>query len=327
MNLERRDFLRILSTGAATTAGLSTLHARTVKMLPPNAKGILYDATICIGCRSCEVACKRLNNMPADINSPLEMEKEVSGIWDTGDLSETTLNKIQAYRNGTGETKDQVVDGFGFMKRACMHCIDPDCVSACPVQALRKQTDTGIVTYNKDACIGCRYCQVACPYNIPKFQYDEAFPEIKKCQMCSHIQAEGGIPGCCEFCPTGASLFGNVSDLLKEAKQRLKLSEGNTYSYPVSNIDGKTQYKKVKKYINYIYGETESGGTQYLILSAIPFDKLGLPKLSTSSGAVKSETIQHTTYKGLIAPIVLLGGLLFAAHRSVKEHVEGGGQQ
>lgn len=327
MNLERRDFLKILSTGAATTAGLSTLQARTVKTLPPHAKGILYDATICIGCRSCEVACKRINNMPVDINSPLEMNKEVSSIWDTGDLSETTLNKIQAYRNGTGESKDQIVDGYGFIKLACMHCIDPDCVSACPVTALQKQPDTGIVTYNEDACIGCRYCQVACPYNIPKFEFDEAFPEIKKCQMCSHIQAEGGIPGCCEFCPTGASIFGSVSDLMKEAKHRLTLAEGSSYYYPNETISGKTTYKKVKKYVNYIYGENESGGAQYLILSAIPFEKLGLPKLPKSSGAVKSETIQHTAYKGLVAPIVLLGGLIFAAHRSVKDHHEEGGQQ
>ena len=327
MNLERRDFLKILSTGAATATGLSTLQARTVKSLPPNAKGILYDATLCIGCRSCEVACKRINNMPPDVASPLEKEHEVCCIWDTGDLSETTLNKIQAYRNGTGETKDQIVDGYGFIKRACMHCIDPDCVSACPVSALQKQPDSGIVTYNKDACIGCRYCQIACPYNIPKFEFDKAFPEIIKCQMCSHLQAEGGIPGCCEFCPTGASVFGDVTELIKEAKNRLSLSENSTYSYPVETMNGQKQLKKVKKYINYIYGENESGGTQYLILSANPFEKLGLPTLPKSSAAVKSETIQHSAYKGMIAPIVLLGGLLFAAHRSVKDHHEEGGQQ
>ncbi len=327
MNLERRDFLKVLSTGAATAAGLSTLQARTIKSLPANAKGILYDATLCIGCRACEVSCKRINNMPPDVNSPLEKEHDVSGIWDTGDLSETTLNKIQAYRNGTGETKDQITDGYGFIKRACMHCVDPDCVSACPVTALEKQPDTGIVTYNKDACIGCRYCQIACPYNIPKFEFGDPIPEIVKCEMCAHVQADGGIPGCCDFCPTGASLFGSVSDLLTEAKRRLGLTEGDKYAYPVSTLNGETKPRNAKQYVNYIYGENESGGTQYLILSAIPFEKLGLPSLSNTSSAVKSETIQHKTYKGFIAPVVLLGGLLYAAHRSVKDHHEEGGTQ
>ncbi len=317
MNIERRGFFKVLSAGAVAAGGLSTALARTQKSLPPNAMGILYDATLCIGCKACEVGCKKVNNMPME-HTEVESNLGVSGIWDSGtDLNSKTLNKIKAYRNGTGMTRNNPDNGFSFVKRACMHCVDPDCVSACPVTALTKDSNTGIVAYDKDACIGCRYCQVACPFNIPKFEFDEAFPEIVKCEMCSHVLAEGGIPGCCEFCPTGASLFGPVEELLQEAKRRLKLKPGEEYTYPVSSLNGgEVTVRPAATYVDYIYGEYETGGTQYLLLSAVPFEKLGLPKLAYRSAASKSETLQHSIYKGLIAPIAVLGGLLFAAHRS-----------
>jgi len=215
------------------------------------------------------------------------------------------------------------VNGFAFVKKACMHCVDPDCVSACPVTALTKNSTTGIVEYDKDACIGCRYCMVACPYNVPKFEYAKAIPEIQKCEMCSHRQAVGDIPACCEFCPTGASLFGKVSDLLEEARKRVKLVAGSTYEYPMRSLDeGDVTPKTVASYINYIYGEKEGGGTQYLLLSAIPFGKLGLPELSETSAASRSEGIQHSVYKGMIAPIALLGGLLYGAYQTTKNAKE-----
>jgi hypothetical protein len=160
---------------------------------------------------------------------------------------------------------------------------------------------------------------VACPYNVPKFEYAKAIPEIRKCEMCSHRQAEGDIPACCEFCPTGASLFGKVTDLLDEARKRVKLAAGTTYDYPQRSLDsGDTSPKKVAAYINYIYGEQEGGGTQYLLLSAVPFAKLGLPVLSDTSAASRSESLQHGIYKGLIAPVALLGGLLYGAYQTTK---------
>ena len=323
MEIGRRDFIKVVSAGVLTATSSKYALAEVRKQIPTGAPGILYDATLCIGCKACEVGCKQENNMPID-QSDLSEEMGVVNIWNEGtDLNSKTLNKIKVYKNGTAVVKDREVDGFSFVKRACMHCADPDCVSACPVTALTKDPVTGIVKYDKDACIGCRYCQLACPFNIPKFEYDEAIPEIVKCEMCEHVQKAGGIPGCCEYCPTGSSLFGKVEDLLKEAHNRIALKPGTEYAYPINSLDSKERIaRKSAKYINYVYGEKEAGGTQYILLSAVPFAKLGLPKLPGYSAAGKSEGLQHTIYKGLYAPIALLAGLMFAAHRSIKKSEE-----
>jgi len=324
MTIGRRDFIKVLSAGTLLAAGAEKALARPPAELSPDAVGILYDATLCIGCKSCEVACKRINEMPDEHGTPLEIEHGVSGIWDSGnDLNSKTLNKIKVYSDGTGKNKDQVKDGYSFVKRACMHCIDPDCVSACPPSALQKEKKSGVVTWNEDACIGCRYCQIACPFNIPKFEFDNPFPKIVKCELCMHVQEKGGIPGCCEFCPTGASLSGNVSDLLVEAKRRMALKEGDEYQYPLHSLDsGEVQIRPAKDYVQHIYGEKETGGTQYLLLSGVPFEKLGLPDLPDFAMSAKSETMQHALYKGLIAPIALLGGFSYMAYKNTKD--EGG---
>jgi Fe-S-cluster-containing dehydrogenase component len=323
MNIERRDFFKIVSAGVATAAGIDSAFASPRKTLPQDAVGILYDATLCIGCKACEVACKNRNEKPS-YHSDLEEKSGVQGVWDSArDLNAYTMNKIKVYTHGTATTKDSETDGFGFIKRACMHCVDPDCASACPTSALQKDPVNGVVTWDVDACCGCRYCQVACAYMIPKFEYDKAFPELVKCELCNHVVSEGGLPGCCEFCPTGASLFGPVEELMKEAHHRLKLNPGEEYAFPVSEIGGKQKtVQKVPNYVNYVYGETEGGGTQYIMLSAIPFEKLGMPSLPNYSKASKSEGLQHTLYQGLIAPVVLLGGLIYSTYRSTKKHEE-----
>jgi len=310
MNVDRRDFFKVLSAGVITATTSTSVLAEVRKTVPEDANGILYDATLCIGCKNCEVGCQKNNPIPAlqsdDYNA-------------SNDPYSLTMNKIEVYRHGTGATKDSETDGYSFVKKACMHCTDPNCVSACPTSALQKNVESGIVTWNADACIGCRYCQVACPYLIPKFEYGAAIPEIIKCEMCQHIQTAGGIPGCCEYCPTGASMFGKFTDILAEAKKRLTLEPGSNYDYALHQLDGKqTMTHSVKKYVNYVYGEKEGGGAQYLILSAVPFEKLGLPALPDYSDAAKSEGLQHTIYKGLIAPLVLFAGLSFAAYRTTK---------
>jgi Fe-S-cluster-containing dehydrogenase component len=199
--------------------------------------------------------------------------------------------------------------------------VDPSCVSACPVSALTKDPASGIVSYSKSACIGCRYCQLACPYNIPKFEYEKAFPQIRKCELCSHRLKKGEIPACAEFCPTGATVFGKVDDLLAEAKKRLQYKPGSQQVYPVERLGGKvTTERAVTPYVQKVYGEKDGGGTQILYLAGVPFDKLGLPKLEERSDAQRSEVIQHTIYKGMIAPIVFLGGLLYVVHKNTKDH-------
>jgi Fe-S-cluster-containing dehydrogenase component len=337
MSMNRRGFLKGLAAGAASlgaTVVAGPAAARPPKELAPGAVGILYDATQCIGCKACEVACRQANDLTPVENAELDQVFGVQGTWDAADdLNSRTLNQIKAYPGLDAieasraefvlaePTADRVKPNeMSFVKRACMHCVDPDCVSACPVSALTKHPYTGIVQYNPDACIGCRYCQLACPFNIPKFEYDKTFPKIVKCQLCAPRIEAGGMPACCEACPTGASLFGRVEELREEGHRRLAAEPGSRIDYPIHALDsGDTKVATVAEYTPGIYGETETGGTQYMLMADVPFEKLGLPSLGSESRARLSETIQHSLYGGMVAPTLLLGGLVYAAYRNTRE--------
>jgi len=314
MGISRRDFMRVAAGGGlvmASSLSPAPVLAREPKARLPEAVGILYDATVCVGCKACMAACKQYNHLPPDYSTP-------NSAWDNPlDLSAKTYNIVKLYKNGTGFAKDQELNGYSYIRRFCMHCVDPACVSACPVSALTKDSQTGAVVYNKDACIGCRYCQVACPYNIPKFQWDQAFPQIKKCELCAHRLAQGSYPACCEFCPNGGSIFGEVRDLWKEAQRRLALKPGTFARYPLHRLDSQeSKYRKVTPYLNHLYGAQEGGGNQVLVLANVPFEKLGLPTLPDQSGASSSETLMHSLYKGMIAPYVILGGLFYLIYKN-----------
>ena len=286
MAMNRRDFLKFSAgTGLMLTAGAAPGEAAQAPQLPPEAVGILYDATLCIGCMSCMVNCKKANAEPGGAlyhketagQIPFEYPKE-EHIYDAPqNLSAHTLCVIKAYRGGDGaKPVDSGSPGFSFIKQHCLHCIEPACVSVCPVAALQKNKETGIVTYNKSRCFGCRYCQVACPFGIPMYEWEKASPSVVKCQLCNHRYAQGKYSACCEFCPTGASIFGKVTDLREEAKRRLALKPGATYAYPVKRVDGEERTEKVvSTYVNHVYGLEEAGGTQYLFLAGVGFDKLG----------------------------------------------------
>ena len=319
--MDRRDFLKLTAaSGALLAVDVGVGNASAPKAQSPDAVGILYDSTLCIGCKACMTKCKEHNAKPGGAldghaTPPTEAQGGLPFLDAPEDLSGKTLNIIQARVGDDGRAS--------FVKRHCLHCAEPACVLACLVSAMQKDPRTGIVTYNKDACIGCRYCQVACPYNIPKFEWDQAFPQIRKCQLCNHRQAEGKYSACCEFCPTGASIYGKVSDLRAEAQRRLAAPAGSLYRYPQQRVDSKVAMERpVAKYTPGVYGLSEVGGAQYLTLAGVPFDRLGLPKLPAESFTGKSETIQHTLYKGMIAPGVLLAGLLFAAYKGSQGHDE-----
>ena len=329
MTISRRDFLKGALAGSALLAtGTSPAEARPNKVMPEEALGLLYDSTLCIGCKACVSACKEVNNMPPEFS----VEDQ---LWDTPrDISGKTLNVIKVYEDGTCKTgacgdKDSE-NGFAFMKVSCLHCVDPSCVSACPVSAMTKDPVTGIVGYDKSICIGCRYCVAACPFGVPRFQYDKALPQISKCQLCRHRMGEGKYAACAEVCPTGATLYGKVRDLHAEAKRRVALKPGEETVFPRGNInthDQSPHTAKAAKYLPQIYGEKEVGGTQMLKLSAMPFEKLGMPKLPERSFAATSETMQHTLYGGLIAPLAFLGVLTFVAKRNVKNDDDAGDEK
>ena len=329
--LSRRNFLKgCLASSGAAVATLTPVPARARDNLknPPEGLGLLYDATLCVGCQACVAACKEVNHNPAEF-------KTVDKLWDTPlDTTGHTFNVIKVYANGTGETKDVETNGFSFMKTSCMHCADASCVSACPVSAMRKDPVTGIVSYDPDACFGCRYCVAACAFGIPKYQYDSPTGRIGKCELCRHRHKDGHYSACAEVCPTGATLFGRTVDLLAEAKRRLALKSGDATKIPRGRLpysDGDAEkastwrkepdqsYEaRVGNYLQHVYGETEYGGTQVLKLSAVEFEKVGMPALPAKSSASTSETIQHTLYQGMIMPIAVLGAMTWAARRNVK---------
>ncbi|MBL8489824.1 MAG: hydrogenase 2 operon protein HybA [Rhodocyclaceae bacterium] len=327
--MDRRNFFK--TSLGATLASAAALAAGGVQARPnldpaPEAVGMLYDATLCVGCKACVSKCKEVNGMP-----PVPMGQDTHADFAL-DLSAKTRNVIKIHVEGKGAAKDAAADGFAFEKRSCMHCVDPGCVSVCPVSALTRHPMTGIVSYNKDACIGCRTCMTGCPYNVPQYDYDNPFGQIVKCEMCNQKGVEridkGMMTGCAEACPTGATLFGSRSALLAEAKRRLALKPGETYAYPRGDVRKPESFheKAVPGYQKTVWGEKEAGGTNVMHLSAIPYDKLGMPPLGERSYASISEGVQSTLYSYLALPVVALGGLTWLVKRNTGGEKEGGAE-
>jgi len=187
-----------------------------------------------------------------------------------------------------------------FRKVQCMHCVDPACVSACMLGAMQRDAD-GAVTWNGDLCVGCRYCEISCPFNTPRFEWDTARPRLTKCQMCPERRAQGLQPACVDACRRGALTYGTRSEMLAEARRRMA-TEPDLYNPK-------------------IYGERDGGGTSVLYLAAagVSFAELGLPDLGEESVATLPETIQHTLYRGFAAPLALLAILGAVVRRNTRK--------
>ena len=210
-------------------------------------KAILVDITKCIGCRSCEQACKQIHGFPMDTEAK---------------LSPTALTVMEQH-------------GDRFVRRMCMHCEDPACASACLVGALKK-TPFGPVTYDAAKCIGCRYCLVACPFSVPRYEWSKLVPLVKKCDMCAARQANGQPPACVEACPVQASIVGDRDEILEEAQRRIL---GDS------------------KYVKHIYGSDEAGGTSVFFISDVPFEKLGFAAAPKQPHAdIDRECVGRRTY-------------------------------
>lgn len=278
VSISRRSVLKVVAaTGAASVSGALPARASDRPQAPPDAVGLLYDSTRCIGCKSCVVACNE--------NAGLARDTRANPLYNApSDLNDRAPTVIKLFKADDGRA--------AFFKAQCMHCIDPACVSACMIGAFEKR-EGGAVTWVPDRCIGCRYCQVACPYNVPKFEWASATPRIVKCDLCAERRAEGKEPACTAVCPAGAVVFGTREELLAEAKARIA-------AHP-------------ERYRPTVFGETEGGGTQCLVLAPanVTHQELGLPDLGDEPTPQLARTVQHSIYQGFIAPVALYG--LFAA--------------
>lgn len=281
MPISRRDFLKMAGVGAGVLAAPAAPRGVEAKPLQADeSASMLYDSTLCVGCRACQTACKRRSDLPHEIDSQelYEMPR---------DLSADTWTLIQLYQGEEGES---------FVKHQCMHCIDPACVSVCPVAALQK-TEEGPVVYYGNRCIGCRYCMAACPFGIPKSQWEKALPLIQKCDFCADRQANGEEPACGEACPTGALIFGKRKDMLATAKARLK---------------------EDPDFVQHVYGETEAAGTSMLYISKVGFDKLGFPDIDDTDFA-KITWPYMLSVPGVIGVMVSLSTAIYLyTHRNKK---------
>ncbi len=283
----RRDFLK---TSAVATALLSGIPSKKIKGGPKNIlsedrMGVLVDTTVCIGCRNCEWACKTAHGLPTE---PLDSYSDRSVFKEMRRPNEKALTVVNQYQNPKNELLP--ID----VKVQCMHCDHPACVSACIVGALSKQ-ENGSVVWDTDKCIGCRYCLVACPLQVPAFEYHTALnPQIRKCDFCFERTKEGKLPACVEICPVEALTYGSRNDLVRIAREKIK--------------------RNPDRYLNHIYGEYEVGGTSWMYLAGIDFPKLNFPKLGENPAPGVSESIQHAIFAYFIPPIMLyalLGGIMW----------------
>jgi formate dehydrogenase iron-sulfur subunit len=270
MAINRRTFLKGLGTGIAGAAPCSSLfsgraEAKEVAATAAHKEfmGVLVDTTRCVGCRGCEMACAAAHGLPDP----------------DGNASVLDKNRPTSTRQWTVVNRYKTEKGEVFAKRQCMHCNQPGCVSACLVKAMEKRKE-GAVTWDTN-CMGCRFCMVSCPFDIPKFEYDSAVPKIQKCSLCWERLKKGEKPVCVETCPSEALTFGTRRGLIEEANRRI--------------------YQNAGKYVTHIYGEHEVGGTGYLYLSAVPFEQIGF---RTDLGTIAYP--EHS--KGFLysVPIVLL---------------------
>lgn len=246
------------------------------------SKGVLVDVTKCIGCGSCIVACKMWNG--------LEYRKDETTTGKDAKLaaeSWTVVSKV--------ETKKGQENVWRFVKQQCLHCEEPACASACFSKAIQK-TKNGPVLYDSNLCVGCRYCMLACPFNIPKYEWDKVFPHVRKCQMCASRVIKGDSPACVGVCPAGALTFGEHKDLLEQAK--LKISSGG--------------------YINHIYGEKEAGGTAWIYVSDVSFETLGFrTDITTKPLPQYSESVlRFTPVVGLSWGAILTGLYVYNRRRN-----------
>jgi formate dehydrogenase iron-sulfur subunit len=282
----RRDFLKRCGAAAGlAVGGLSCPAGAESPAADTEPFGVLVDTTRCVGCRRCEKACN-------DINTDLP-RKDAASFADESVFGQRRRMDDTAYTVVNRFGKEQPSSGPVYAKSQCMHCLRPACASACIVGAFSKET-TGAVRYDAWKCIGCRCCIVACPFQVPAYEYGNALtPQIRKCTLCHQTRLTSGqMPACVQSCPMEVMTFGKRSELLGLARARLQEHPG--------------------RYVPHVYGEHEVGGTSWLYLASVPFREIGLPKLGTHPIPGYTEPIQHAVFKWFLPPLgvyATLGGI------------------
>ena len=321
--ITRAQFLRRAAVAGGAAIGAPVLASRALAGSSHGEKdfskfyGILFDATKCIGCRTCEKACHTVNNMvePKDAPKPEPDFDDFEEVFDkfrhTGYSTNTIINRF--YPGGEGEDEKPT-----YVKYQCMHCNQPACVSACIVGALTKEPD-GPVRYDQGDCIGCRYCVVACPFQVPVYEYhDPLTPAVLKCTLCEPRIEQGLLPACVKACPMEAMTFGRREEIIDLGHKLIK--------------------KHPDKYHSEIWGEHVVGGTgwMYLLPKGInSSEDLNLLKFNGMTDPIPplTEEIQHTIFKYFIPPIIFYGalaGVMFHYEknpRPMPEETEEGGEE
>ncbi len=239
-------------------------------------RAILVDVSKCAGCGECTQACQKANAQPSH---------------DAKRFDQDTFTYLTDRGNGV------------FVRRLCMHCQQPSCVSVCPVGALSK-TAAGPVTYEPERCMGCRYCMVACPFGVPTYEWRSRAPRVRKCEMCKTRKSG---PACAEACPAEATLTGERTALIAEARRRIAAEP--------------------KAYHPHLYGLTEAGGTDVLYIGPREPKQLGLPS------SIPASPLPELTWRALrhvpdvaLFGAVLLGGVYWITNRRDEvRRKEGGG--
>ncbi len=290
MVFSRRQLLKATCVlGASTVIGNSSQANESQATNGQLGYACLVDLTVCIGCRKCEKACAEENKLPKP-DTPYE---DLTVFQENRPLDISSFTVINRFYPGRIDRQTgQPIPVF--VKKQCMHCLDPVCVSACPVGAMTKKSN-GAVHYNEDLCIGCRYCMIACPFEVPAYEYHLAMdPRVRKCTLCySRLLKDGGTPACAAACPVEAITFGPRCQMCALAKEKIA-------SQPA-------------RYVNHIYGEQEAGGTSWLYIAADPFAKMGFPTLDTYSPAALTRMIQTSLYENLQVPLLVSGAFLAMA--------------
>jgi formate dehydrogenase iron-sulfur subunit len=288
--LSRRDFLKTVGGGVAaavlTQFPLAAYASETGAVA--QGWGMLIDVTRCVGCNSCARACKESNGLPPAGNAPRALDSDTYTFVDIRPLAAANGQAVQRY-----------------VKRQCMHCLNAACVSACPAAAMVK-SDAGPVVYRPERCLGCRYCQIACPFGVPRFEWDNGTaPVISKCWFCYNRLQDGKQPACVEACPSGALRFGPREDLLAQAHAQIVSNPG--------------------RYLDHVYGEAEVGGTSMLYLSDVSFEELGLPaNLPQTAPPQETEKIMSALPYVIAGLTCLMTGTAAYTHRRPAAPVETG---